>query len=168
MADESTVRGHDRLPGYRNRRRPGCHTSIRNLRRSNGHYASHRRTTGVTEYHSKPEAIFFAYRRVRSTNCDRKLLRRKYPGSDSKRDVEFVGPCNIANVNAQGVVVGMGAGVAQLSAAYQGVTGSASVTVGAPALLSIAISSEADLVAFGLTSNNSLPPETIPMEALKI
>ncbi len=47
---------------------------------------------------------------------------------------------NIANVNSQGVVVGMGPGVAQLSAAYQGVTGSASVTVGAPALLSIAVS----------------------------
>lgn len=47
---------------------------------------------------------------------------------------------SIANVNAQGVVVGMGAGVAQLSAVYQGVTGSASVTVGAPALLSIAVS----------------------------
>ena len=47
---------------------------------------------------------------------------------------------SIARVNAQGVVIGMGAGVAQLSAAYQGVTGSASVTVGAPALLSITVS----------------------------
>jgi uncharacterized protein YjdB len=47
---------------------------------------------------------------------------------------------SVANVNAQGVVVGTGAGVAQLSAAYQGMTGSASITVGAPALLSITVS----------------------------
>jgi len=44
-----------------------------------------------------------------------------------------------ADVNAQGVVTGMSSGVAQLSAAYQGITGSAPVTVGAPALLTITV-----------------------------
>ena len=46
----------------------------------------------------------------------------------------------IANVSAQGIVTGMGLGVAQLSATLPGVTGSTSVTVGAPALLSITVS----------------------------
>jgi hypothetical protein len=45
----------------------------------------------------------------------------------------------IANVNAQGVVTGMGAGIAQLSAAYQGITGSTAVAVGQPALLSLTV-----------------------------
>jgi hypothetical protein len=47
---------------------------------------------------------------------------------------------NIASVNAQGVVTGAGVGVVQVSAAYEGVTGIASVTVGRPALLSITVS----------------------------
>jgi uncharacterized protein YjdB len=44
-----------------------------------------------------------------------------------------------ANVNAQGAVTGTSVGVAQVSAAYMGVTGSASVTVGPPVLLSITV-----------------------------
>ncbi len=46
----------------------------------------------------------------------------------------------VATVNTQGNVTGMGEGVAQVSATYQGVTGSTSVTVGLPALLSITVS----------------------------
>jgi hypothetical protein len=45
-----------------------------------------------------------------------------------------------ATVNAQGFVTGMSAGVTQVSAAYHGITGTASVTVGPPVLLSITIS----------------------------
>ncbi len=43
------------------------------------------------------------------------------------------------SVNAQGIVTGAGMGVAQLSAASQGVTGSASVTVEKPAMLNITV-----------------------------
>jgi hypothetical protein len=46
----------------------------------------------------------------------------------------------VATINTQGGVTGVGEGVAQMSAAYQGVTGSTSVTVGPPALLSITVS----------------------------
>src|SRR5208282_6121966 len=46
----------------------------------------------------------------------------------------------VATIDAQGNVTGMGEGVAQVSAVYQGVTGSTSVTVGPPALVSIAVS----------------------------
>lgn len=45
----------------------------------------------------------------------------------------------IANVNAQGVVTGISMGTAQLSVVYQGLTGTASITVGPPALLSITV-----------------------------
>jgi hypothetical protein len=49
-------------------------------------------------------------------------------------------PSTVAAVNAQGSVTAAGKGAAQLSVAYQGITGSASITVGPPALVSIAIS----------------------------
>ena len=49
-------------------------------------------------------------------------------------------PPTIASVNTQGVVSGLAIGAAQLSAVYQGVTGSATVNVGKPVLLSITIS----------------------------
>ena len=45
----------------------------------------------------------------------------------------------IATVNAQGTVTATGKGSTQLSATYQGVTGSASVTVVAPALTSVTV-----------------------------
>ena len=49
---------------------------------------------------------------------------------------------SIATIDAQGKVTGMGDGVVQVSASYQGLTGSTSVTVGsaAPTLVSIAVS----------------------------
>jgi len=46
----------------------------------------------------------------------------------------------VATVNAQGSVTGTGKGATQISAAYQGVSGTASVNVGPPALLSITVS----------------------------
>ena len=46
----------------------------------------------------------------------------------------------VATVNAQGSVTGVGKGATQVSAAYQGVSGTASVTVGPPALVSITVS----------------------------
>ena len=46
----------------------------------------------------------------------------------------------VATINTEGNVTGVSEGVAQVSAAYQGVTGSTSVTVGASALLSITVS----------------------------
>jgi uncharacterized protein YjdB len=45
----------------------------------------------------------------------------------------------VATVNVQGNVTGMGQGVAQVSAAYQGMTASTTVTVGPPALVSISV-----------------------------
>jgi hypothetical protein len=46
----------------------------------------------------------------------------------------------IATIDSQGIVTGVGVGVAQVSASCQGITGSTSVTVGAPTLLSITVS----------------------------
>jgi trimeric autotransporter adhesin len=46
----------------------------------------------------------------------------------------------VATINTQGNVTGVGEGVAQVSAAYQGVTGTTSVTVGQPGMLSITVS----------------------------
>jgi len=45
-----------------------------------------------------------------------------------------------ATVNAEGNVTGVGVGVAQISASYQGMTGETSVSVGPPALVSITVS----------------------------
>jgi hypothetical protein len=47
---------------------------------------------------------------------------------------------DVATISTQGDATGMGEGVAQVSAAFQGVTGSTSLTVGPPALVSIAVS----------------------------
>ncbi len=56
-----------------------------------------------------------------------------------------------AEITAQGLVTGMAEGVAQVSAAYQGVTGSTSVTVGAPALNSITVTPSQSFVPAGMT-----------------
>src|ERR1700676_1488810 len=49
-------------------------------------------------------------------------------------------PSAVATINTKGNVMGVGEGVAQVTAADQGVTGSTSVTVGQPGLLSITVS----------------------------
>ena len=49
-------------------------------------------------------------------------------------------PSAVATINTKGNVIGVGEGVAQVTAADQGVTGSTSVTVGQPGLLSITVS----------------------------
>ena len=49
-------------------------------------------------------------------------------------------PSAVATINTNGNVIGVGEGVAQVTAADQGVTGSTSVTVGQPGLLSITVS----------------------------
>ena len=49
-------------------------------------------------------------------------------------------PSAVATINTKGNVIGVGEGVAQVTAAYQGVTGSTSVTVGQSGLLSITVS----------------------------
>jgi hypothetical protein len=54
-------------------------------------------------------------------------------------------PATTAKINAQGQLTGVGQGVAQISAAEQGISGSASVTVAAPALMSIAVAGAATL-----------------------
>lgn len=55
----------------------------------------------------------------------------------------------MANVNAQGVVTGVTAGVAQVYAAYQGITGSGSLTIGQAALLSITVSPNSSSLPVG-------------------
>jgi hypothetical protein len=49
-------------------------------------------------------------------------------------------PSAVATINPKGNVIGVGEGVAQVTAADQGVTGSTSVTVGQPGLVSIMVS----------------------------
>jgi hypothetical protein len=70
----------------------------------------------------------------------------------------------VATINTQGNVTGVGEGVAQVSAAYQGVTGSTSVTVGPPALLSITVSPNQSSLALGeseqLTATGNLSDGT--------
>src|SRR5271155_673822 len=46
---------------------------------------------------------------------------------------------DVVTVNPQGEVTGVGEGVAQVAANYQGVTGNTSITVGPPALVSVAV-----------------------------
>jgi hypothetical protein len=48
-------------------------------------------------------------------------------------------PSAVVSINLQGTVTGMGQGVAQVSATYQGVQGTTSVTVAAPALVSVTV-----------------------------
>jgi len=55
----------------------------------------------------------------------------------------------VATINTQGNVTAVAEGVAQVSAAYEGVTGSTTVTVGHPALLSITISSNQSSLPVG-------------------
>jgi Bacterial Ig-like domain (group 2) len=49
-------------------------------------------------------------------------------------------PAIIATISAHGNLTGVGEGAAQVSATYQGLSGSASITVGPPALMGIAVS----------------------------
>lgn len=55
----------------------------------------------------------------------------------------------IATINDQGQVTAVGEGAAQVSASYQGVTGSTYITVGAPVLVSIAVSPSPSSVPVG-------------------
>jgi len=54
--------------------------------------------------------------------------------------VAWQSAANVAQVSDQGQVTAMAEGSAQISASYQGVTGSTYVTIGAPALVAIAVS----------------------------
>ena len=47
---------------------------------------------------------------------------------------------DVAAINTEGKVTGAGEGVAQVSAVYHGITGTTSITVGPPALVSITVS----------------------------
>lgn len=58
-------------------------------------------------------------------------------------------PSTVANISAQGDLTGVGKGVAQVSAAYQGVSGSASVTVGSATLVSISVSAHESSLPLG-------------------
>ena len=55
----------------------------------------------------------------------------------------------IATIGDQGQVTGMGEGASQVSATYQGVTGSTSVTIGGPALIGISVSPTPSSLALG-------------------
>jgi len=75
------------------------------------------------------------------------------------------GPSNIASVSTQGNLKGLSQGVAQVSAAYQSVTGAASVTVGAAVLIQITVNTPRSalplgesepLTATGMFSNGSM------------
>ena len=57
---------------------------------------------------------------------------------------------SVATINTQGDVTGVAVGVAQVSATYQGVTGSTSVTVGPAALVSIGVTPASGTVPAGL------------------
>jgi hypothetical protein len=60
-------------------------------------------------------------------------------------------PGIVATVNAHGNLTGVGRGVAQITASYQGVTGNAAVTVGAAALLSITVNPNGSSLPAGRT-----------------
>lgn len=60
-----------------------------------------------------------------------------------------ISPAAVAGINAQGEVTGLTQGSAQVSAAAQSVTADASVTVGPPALLSIAVSASQPSLPLG-------------------
>lgn len=64
-------------------------------------------------------------------------------------------PGIVATVNAQGSLTGVGKGVAQIFASYQGASGSAAVTVGASALLSITVSPNGSSLPAGKTESLS-------------
>ena len=73
----------------------------------------------------------------------------------------------VATVNTQGSITGVGEGVAQVSAAYQGVTGSTSVTVGPPGLLSITVTPNQSSLPVG-ESEQLTRAGSSPMELFKI
>ena len=56
---------------------------------------------------------------------------------------------NVASVSEQGQVTGMSEGSAQVSASYQGITGSTTVAIGAPALIGITVSPNPSSVPVG-------------------
>jgi trimeric autotransporter adhesin len=64
-------------------------------------------------------------------------------------------PSIVASVNAQGNLTGVGKGVAQISASYQGASGNTAVTVGAAALVSIAVTPNGSSLPAGKTESLS-------------
>jgi uncharacterized protein YjdB len=62
-------------------------------------------------------------------------------------------PTSVATINAQGNLTAVNRGVAQISATYQSVSGNASVTVGAPVLVSIAVSPNPTSLPVGESEN---------------
>jgi hypothetical protein len=60
-----------------------------------------------------------------------------------------VSPATVAKVNSQGSLTTLSQGPAQVSAAYQGITGNTSITVGPAALISIAVSAKQSLLPLG-------------------
>jgi trimeric autotransporter adhesin len=60
-----------------------------------------------------------------------------------------VTPSTVASIDAQGDLDGLGAGVAQVSATYQGIVGNTSTTIGLPALVQIALHSKLSSLPVG-------------------
>jgi hypothetical protein len=60
-----------------------------------------------------------------------------------------VTPSTVASIDAQGDLEGVGAGVAQVSATYQGIVGNTSTTIGPPALIQIALNSKLSSLPVG-------------------
>jgi len=58
-------------------------------------------------------------------------------------------PSSVATITTHGDLTGVGKGVAQVSASYQGLTGSASVTVGSAALVTITVSAHESSLPLG-------------------
>src|SRR5208282_6779524 len=56
---------------------------------------------------------------------------------------------SIAKINAGGDLTGVSPGSTQVSASYQGIAGNASITVGPPALVSIAVSANQSTLPLG-------------------
>jgi hypothetical protein len=74
-------------------------------------------------------------------------------------------PQTVATISIQGSLTALGQGTAQVSAAYQGVTGTASITIGPPALLSIAVTPTQSTLPLGdsepLTATGTFSNATI-------
>jgi uncharacterized protein YjdB len=60
-----------------------------------------------------------------------------------------VSPSSVATINNDGNLTGVGKGAAKVSATYQQMTGDASVTVGAPAIVSISVAASKPSLAMG-------------------